>query len=73
MADKLESKFASISLADLPSSPLKEVKVLRSDMTVREAVEFLHSNNILSAPVEDISCGEGATWQMRYKGVVDMV
>lgn len=73
MADKLEERFSSITLADLPVSPLKDVKVLTSDMTVREAVEFLHSNGILSAPVADPAVSEDAPWQQRYKGVVDMI
>ena len=42
-------------------------------MTIREAVEFLHTNGILSAPVADIDVGPSEPWQKRFKGVVDMI
>ena len=44
-----------------------------STATVREAVELLARNNILSAPVRDIAVGDEADWRDTYLGVVDML
>lgn len=49
------------------------VQVIRSDNTVKEAVEFLHKNNILSAPVLDVSKEHSNTWRDKYLGVLDVV
>lgn len=42
-------------------------------MTVAEAVEFLHSKNILSAPVLDVEKESSDTWRDKYIGVLDMI
>ncbi len=42
-------------------------------MTVKEAVEFLQTKRILSAPVLDVELeAKGAKWQDKYIGILDV-
>ena len=36
-------------------------------------MEFLHSKNILSAPVLDVSKESSASWREKYTGILDVV
>lgn len=47
--------------------------MIRSDMTIFEAVQFLHDRNILSAPVLDVTKEGSDTWKDKYIGVLDMI
>ncbi len=43
-------------------------------MTIKEAVEFLHKHNILSAPVLDVDkAAAGASWKEKYVGFLDVI
>ncbi len=71
--DELRPLFESLHMTEFPATPLGAVAALTSDMTIRAAMEFLHSRGILSAPIVDCTAAPGAAWKAKYLGVLDMV
>ena len=49
-------------------------QIIRTDMTIEEAVQYLHARKILSAPVLDVEVAAkpGATWKDKYVGILDV-
>ncbi|KAL6839959.1 hypothetical protein ACP4OV_029769 [Aristida adscensionis] len=70
--DKLNSCFDSIPVASFPhtfsGAHLVEIP---SDATLAEAVDILHRNRIISAPVRNVDAPEDASWIDRYIGIVE--
>eukprot|EP00850_Spirogloea_muscicola_P008499 SM000045S16244 [mRNA] locus=s45:403433:406679:- [translate_table: standard] len=54
-----------------PPSPACTSARVPSDATISEAVVLLSENNVLSAPVRDVTASESASWTERYLGMVD--
>lgn len=72
-ADELRPVFEKIKISELTGTPLGKVETLRSDMKIRDAIQFLHDKGILSAPVVDVKHADEKDWKTKYLGVVDMV
>jgi hypothetical protein len=87
MADgSLNPLLERVELTQFPKTPrgaiavctcphVSHAQVIKSSMTIREAVEFLHHHNILSAPVLDDSksTSEASSWREKYLGLLDVI
>eukprot|EP00051_Salpingoeca_urceolata_P026251 m.476623 g.476623 ORF g.476623 m.476623 type:complete len:342 (-) comp20593_c0_seq1:202-1227(-) len=71
-AESSSKLFETVPLSDFPFTPKGEIKCLRSDATVKEAVTFLHNEGILSAPVYDVSKPDTAPWKEKFLAILDV-
>eukprot|EP00053_Salpingoeca_punica_P005299 m.53569 g.53569 ORF g.53569 m.53569 type:complete len:339 (-) comp13178_c0_seq1:270-1286(-) len=69
----LNPTFDRIQIKDAVAPPAGKVLVIPSDMTVCQAVEFLHEHNILSAPIRNVGVPDSAPWKEKYTGMMDMI
>eukprot|EP00456_Euglypha_rotunda_P029718 TRINITY_DN23242_c0_g1_i5.p1 TRINITY_DN23242_c0_g1~~TRINITY_DN23242_c0_g1_i5.p1 ORF type:complete len:124 (+),score=39.83 TRINITY_DN23242_c0_g1_i5:98-469(+) len=62
-----------MKIADFPLPKEKKIIEIKSDTSVKDAVEILMKYHILSAPVVDIKAKEDADWLDKYLSLVDMM
>ena len=70
---RLNEVFAAVSVKEFAAPPVGHVIAIRSDVSILNAVRILKENNILSAPVIDISKPSTNAWYNKYVGMVDML
>eukprot|EP00897_Mesotaenium_endlicherianum_P002906 jgi/Mesen1/2643/ME000166S01768 len=69
--DIINNAFKGIPATSFPQPHLGKVVEISSDATILEAIQTLSENNILSAPVRNVSVPADKTWSERYLGMVD--
>lgn len=55
-----------------PTPAMGKIVILKSDMSIVDAVRTLSDHHILSAPVQDVNAPADAGWVDKYIGIFDM-
>eukprot|EP00045_Choanoeca_perplexa_P006181 m.52412 g.52412 ORF g.52412 m.52412 type:complete len:467 (+) comp13501_c0_seq1:65-1465(+) len=69
----LNDEFKAVPMSIFPTPALGKIVVLKSDMSILDAVNMLSDNHILSAPVRDVDMPDDAAWTDKYIGILDMI
>eukprot|EP00730_Choanoeca_flexa_P008616 TRINITY_DN12511_c1_g2_i3.p2 TRINITY_DN12511_c1_g2~~TRINITY_DN12511_c1_g2_i3.p2 ORF type:complete len:380 (+),score=72.08 TRINITY_DN12511_c1_g2_i3:2682-3821(+) len=69
----LNDEFAAVPMSIFPTPALGKIVVLKSDMSILDAVNLLSDNHILSAPVRDVDMPDDTAWTEKYIGILDMI
>lgn len=68
----LNAEFKQVPMSVFPTPALGKIVMVRSDMSLLEAVRVLSEHRVLSAPVLDVNAPADAGWVDKYIGIVDM-
>ena len=69
----LNDEFKAVPMSIFPTPALGKIIILKSNMSILDAVNMLSDNHILSAPVRDVDMPDDAAWTEKYIGILDMI